>query len=143
MTSQAKRRVREKQRERYLCDMVQNCCLLWYAMCLFFCLLFVLFSILKLFQKHIMPPTRKVRGRGAVIPVVRGLEVATRRTAAQRGRRPAPAGRTVSGQREDLAYRSESMQKVFPESPLLAYRRDRNICDVLVHTKTNSKSHVL
>jgi hypothetical protein len=46
-----------------------------------------------------MTPTKKARGRGTVLPVVRGLGVATRRTATKRGRRAAQADSTVSGQR--------------------------------------------
>jgi hypothetical protein len=48
-----------------------------------------------------------------------------------------PDIRAILNKHERTLHRSERMQKVFPESPLLAYRRDRNICDVLVHTKTN------
>lgn len=29
------------------------------------------------------------------------------------------------------------MREVFSELPMVAFRRDRNLCDVLVHTKTN------
>ena len=34
-------------------------------------------------------------------------------------------------------HQSERMREVFKEPPLLAYRRDRNLCDVLVHRKTD------
>jgi len=38
----------------------------------------------------------------------------------------------------NILYRSEKMKEVFPSPPIIAYRRDRNICDSLVHGKTNN-----
>ena len=34
-------------------------------------------------------------------------------------------------------HQSERMREIFKEPPLLAFRRDRNLCDVLVHRKTD------
>ena len=33
-------------------------------------------------------------------------------------------------------YRSDRLKEVFQELPMLAYRRDKNLCDILVHSKT-------
>jgi len=38
---------------------------------------------------------------------------------------------------ERTLHRSDRMREFFPDSPLLAFRRDKNICNTLVHTKTN------
>jgi hypothetical protein len=48
-----------------------------------------------------------------------------------------PDIRTILRKHETTLYQSERMRNVFSKPPLLAYRRDRNIADVLVHTKTN------
>ena len=37
----------------------------------------------------------------------------------------------------DVLYRSGKMREVFKEPPIVAFRRDRNLCDTLVHSKTN------
>ena len=37
----------------------------------------------------------------------------------------------------NVLYRSERMKEVYKEPPIVAFRRDRNICDTLVHSKTN------
>ena len=37
----------------------------------------------------------------------------------------------------DVLYRSGKMREVFKEPPIVALRRDRNLCDSLVHSKTN------
>ncbi|XP_053394169.1 uncharacterized protein LOC128555550 [Mercenaria mercenaria] len=37
----------------------------------------------------------------------------------------------------NILYRSEKMMEVFQSPPIIAYRRDKNICDILVHGKTN------
>ena len=37
----------------------------------------------------------------------------------------------------DVLYRSGKMREVFQEPPIVAFRRDRNLCDTLVHSKTN------
>jgi len=36
-----------------------------------------------------------------------------------------------------VLHRSEDMKKIFKEIPIIAYRRDRNLWDTLVHGKTN------
>ena len=36
-----------------------------------------------------------------------------------------------------VVYQSERMDKVFEKPPIVAYRRDKNLCDVLLHGKTN------
>lgn len=36
-----------------------------------------------------------------------------------------------------ILYNSERLQKVFGRPPLVAYRRDRNLADILVHGKLN------
>lgn len=48
-----------------------------------------------------------------------------------------PDIRAIFKKHQTTLYMSDRMRQVFPEPPLLAYRRDRNLCDVLVHTKTN------
>ena len=48
-----------------------------------------------------------------------------------------PDIRTILRKYEYLLHRSECMEKVFEKNPLLAYRRDTNIGDILVHGKTN------
>ena len=37
----------------------------------------------------------------------------------------------------DVLYRSSRMREVFKEPPILAFRRDKTLCDTLVHGKTN------
>ena len=37
----------------------------------------------------------------------------------------------------NVLHRSEKMTEVFTAPPIVAYRRDKNLCDVLVHGKTN------
>ena len=36
-----------------------------------------------------------------------------------------------------VLYQSEKMSQIFNQPPLVAFRRDRNLCDTLVHAKTN------
>lgn len=36
-----------------------------------------------------------------------------------------------------MLYRSERMEEIFKEPPMVAFRRDRNTCEVLVHSLTN------
>ena len=38
----------------------------------------------------------------------------------------------------DVLYRSTKMKDVFQEPPIVAFRRDKNLCDTLVHGKTNA-----
>ena len=37
----------------------------------------------------------------------------------------------------DVLYRSSRMREVFKEPPIVAFRRDKNLCDTLVHGKTS------
>ena len=48
-----------------------------------------------------------------------------------------PDIRGILRKHQDTLYMSERMQEVFAKPPLLAFRRDKNICDTLVHGKTN------
>ena len=36
-----------------------------------------------------------------------------------------------------VLYQSERMEEVFAKPPFVAYRRDINLCDTLIHGKTN------
>ena len=45
--------------------------------------------------------------------------------------------RNILQKHQATLHQSERMREVFKEPPLLAYRRDRNLCDVLVHRKTD------
>ena len=38
----------------------------------------------------------------------------------------------------DVLYRSTRMKDIFQEPPMVAFRRDKNLCDTLVHGKTNA-----
>jgi hypothetical protein len=38
----------------------------------------------------------------------------------------------------DTLYNSEEMKQVFPQPPMVTFRRDRNIKDILVHKKRNN-----
>ena len=49
-----------------------------------------------------------------------------------------PDIRNILRKHQSTLFRSDRLQKVFPEPPLLAFRRDRNLCDTLVHRKTNN-----
>jgi hypothetical protein len=49
-----------------------------------------------------------------------------------------PDIRAIILKHEQTLYHSERMRKVFPSPPLLAFRRDQNISDILVHSKTSS-----
>ncbi|XP_045208770.2 uncharacterized protein LOC123560670 [Mercenaria mercenaria] len=48
-----------------------------------------------------------------------------------------PDIRNILRKHQKVLYNSERMRTVFQEPPLLAFRRDKNIRDVLVHGKTN------
>ena len=37
----------------------------------------------------------------------------------------------------NVLHRSDKLKEIFPTAPLIAYKRDKNLCDVLVHAKTN------
>ena len=45
--------------------------------------------------------------------------------------------RAILRKHQNTLFTSEQMQEVFPKPPLLAFRRDSNICDALVRSKTN------
>ena len=47
-----------------------------------------------------------------------------------------PDARNILRKHSKVLYRSDRMKGVFDELPILAYRRDKNLCDVLVHSKT-------
>ena len=47
-----------------------------------------------------------------------------------------PDARNILRKHSKVLYRSDRMKEVFNELPILAYRRDKNLCDVLVHSKT-------
>jgi hypothetical protein len=49
-----------------------------------------------------------------------------------------PDIRSVLTKHEATLYRSDRMREVFPSPPMLAYRRDQNISDLLVHSKTSA-----
>lgn len=49
-----------------------------------------------------------------------------------------PDVRGIIRKHMDVLYRSTKMKDVFQEPPIVAYRRDKNICDTLVHGKTNA-----
>ena len=48
-----------------------------------------------------------------------------------------PDVRAILQKHSKTLYRSDRMRDVFPDAPLLAFRRDRNLCDTLVHQKTD------
>lgn len=48
-----------------------------------------------------------------------------------------PDVRDILAKHKNVLYRSERMMEVFKDQPLVAFRRDRNLCDTLVHGKTN------
>ena len=47
-----------------------------------------------------------------------------------------PDVRNIIRKHSKMQYRSNRMKEVFEELPILAYRRDNNLCDTLVHGKT-------
>ena len=49
-----------------------------------------------------------------------------------------PSVRRIVKQNMDILYKSEKMKKVFEKPPILAFRRDKNLKDILVHKKHNS-----
>ena len=48
-----------------------------------------------------------------------------------------PDIRNILRKHQTTLHQSDRMREIFKEPPLLAYRRDRNLCDVLVHRKTD------
>ena len=46
-----------------------------------------------------------------------------------------PVARNILQKHSNIQYRSDRIKEVFDELPILAYRRNKNICDVLVHSK--------
>ena len=48
-----------------------------------------------------------------------------------------PDMQSVVRKHMDVLYRSGKMREVFKEPPIVAFRQDRNMCDTLVHSKTN------
>ena len=48
-----------------------------------------------------------------------------------------PDVRTILRKHQATLHKSERMREVFDKPPLLAFRRDKNLCDVLVHRKTD------
>ena len=42
----------------------------------------------------------------------------------------------------NVLYKSDRMREVFSKPPLVAYRRDRNLCDTLVHKKTSKATFI-
>ena len=48
-----------------------------------------------------------------------------------------PDVRAILRKHQETLYMSDRMREVFADPPLLAFRRDINICDSLVHGKTN------
>ena len=49
-----------------------------------------------------------------------------------------PDVRTILRKHQATLHKSERMREVFDKPPLLAFRRDKNLCDVLVHRKTDT-----
>ena len=49
-----------------------------------------------------------------------------------------PDVRTILRKHQATLHKSERMREVFGKPPLLAFRRDKNLCDVLVHRKTDT-----
>ena len=47
-----------------------------------------------------------------------------------------PDVRKILRKHQNTLFNSDRMREVFPETPLLAFRRDKNLCDTLVHSKT-------
>ena len=48
-----------------------------------------------------------------------------------------PDVRNILRKHQSTLHQSERMREIFKEPPLLAFRRYRNLCDVLVHRKTD------
>ena len=48
-----------------------------------------------------------------------------------------PDIRNILRKHQATLHKSERMREVFDKPPLLAFRRDTNLCDVLVHRKTD------
>ena len=48
-----------------------------------------------------------------------------------------PDIRNILRKHQATLHKSERMREVFDKPPLLAFRRDKNLCDVLVHRKTD------
>ena len=48
-----------------------------------------------------------------------------------------PDVRTILRKHQATLHKSERIREVFDKPPLLAFRRDKNLCDVLVHRKTD------
>ena len=48
-----------------------------------------------------------------------------------------PDVRTILRKHQATLHKSERMREVFDKPPLLAFRRDKNLCDILVHRKTD------
>ncbi len=48
-----------------------------------------------------------------------------------------PEVREIVQKRMGLLYRSERMKRIFEKPPLIAFRRDKNVADILVHGKLN------
>lgn len=76
--------------------------------------------------------------------------MATRAKKSSKGRVPLvltysrmlPDVRGILQKHQNVLHRSDRMKSVFAQPPLLAYRRDRNICDTLVHSKTKREVYV-
>ena len=49
-----------------------------------------------------------------------------------------PDVRDILRKHQNTLHQSDRLQKVFLQPPLLAFRRDKNLCDTLVHKKTNA-----
>ena len=49
-----------------------------------------------------------------------------------------PDVRNILRKHQKTLFRSERMREIFPDIPLLAFRRDKNLCDTLVHRKTTN-----
>ena len=43
----------------------------------------------------------------------------------------------IVNKRMDILHHCDNMKKVFPDPPIIAYRRDRNLSDIIVHGKLN------
>ena len=48
-----------------------------------------------------------------------------------------PNVHSILRKHQNVLFQSEKLQSVFKNPPMVAYRRDRNLCDTLVHGKTN------
>ena len=49
-----------------------------------------------------------------------------------------PDVKRILKRHERVLHRSKRMTEIFKAPPILAYRRDKNLSDILVHTKTNA-----